>query len=160
MRLSKKSIFALLAVCLLLTGIAAAVLFFSSQTPQERFGIYLSQSNQLVISDKDIVCYNQSSHEMTLTEEGIGKLDALTVPVRGTPFVVRLNGKEVYNGSFWTPISSISCDGIVVEVFRDHNAIVKIQRGYPSSDFASPGADPRNSPEIMGYFQKIGKLTQ
>ena len=87
MRLSKKSIFALFVVCLLSTGIAAAFLFFSSQTPRERFEIYLSKSNQLVISDKDIVYYNQSSHEMTLTEEGIGKLDALTFLCVGSPLL-------------------------------------------------------------------------
>jgi len=48
----------------------------------------------------------------------------------------------------------------VIEVFRDHNNIVKIQRGYPSPDFASPGSDPRNNLEILEYFQKIEKLTQ
>lgn len=159
MRLDKKSIFALFVVDALFLGIATSGLFLLSQEPQGRFGIYLSQNNQLVITDEDVVWYNKSSHEMKLTEEGLGKLEALTVSVYGTPFVIKLNGKEVYHGSFWTPMSSVSCNGIVIEIFRDQNTIVEIQRGYPSSEFFV-GTDPRNNSEMLRYFREMGKLTQ
>ena len=159
MRLNKKSIFVLFAIGVLLMGIAVYGLFFLIQEPQGKFGIYLSDKDQPVISGKDIVWYNKSSHEMKLTEEGLGKLEALAVSVYGTPFVIKLNGIEIYNGSFWTPISSISFHGIVIEIFRDQNTILKIQKGYPSSGFFV-GTDPRDNSEVLDYFQRIGKLIQ
>jgi hypothetical protein len=70
-----------------------------------------------------------------------------------------MNGKELYNGSFWTPISSMSSSGIVIEVWRDQNTVVKIENGYPSSQFFK-GTDPRNNPELLEHFQETGKLAQ
>jgi len=121
METGRKSMIALLAVGALLIVIAASILFLLDQEPQG-FGIYLSQNNQVVIADEDVVWYNKSSHEMILTEEGKNKLEALTVDVYGTPFTVKLNGKEIYSGSFWTPISSVSRSGIVIEIFRDQKS--------------------------------------
>lgn len=159
MRLGKKSILALAAIGVVLAGIAAFGLSLINQKPQGRFGIYLLQNNQPVISDEDIVWYNKTSHEMKLTEAGLGKLQALTIPVRGLPFVIKLDGKEVYNGSFWVPVSSVSCNGIVIEIWQDQSDIVEIKKGYPSTEFYT-GNDPRNNYGLLEYFREKGKLTQ
>jgi hypothetical protein len=81
------------------------------------------------------------------------------VPVHGAPLVAKLSGEEVYNGSFWPPISSVPYYGIVIEIFRDNNTIVEIQRGYPSTEFFA-GIDLRNNSELLEYFQELDKLTQ
>jgi hypothetical protein len=157
MRLSKKSICVVFVISLLFTGVFVLGLFFLEQEPQGSFGIYLSGNNQLVISDRNIVWYNWASHEIKLTDEGLGKVEALKVPVSGTPFMIKLNGKEIYNGSFWVSISSISYSGIVINTLEIQNNTMKIEKGYPSSGFFE-GTDPRNNSDIHYYFQKIGKL--
>jgi len=130
------------------------------QASNKRFGIYLQESDELVISDKEIVSYNKTSHEIRLTEEGVRKIEVLSyeVPMHGKLFVVKLNNKMIYNGSFWSPISSVSASGIVIDTFVQDNTIT-IEAGYPSSEFFK-GIDPRNSSEIFEFFRRVGKLTQ
>ena len=64
------------------------------------FGIYLLENNELVISDEDVVWYNRTSHEIKLSTEGVRKIEALQVSLYGSPFVVRINGERIYNGTF------------------------------------------------------------
>jgi len=129
------------------------------QVSKESFGIYLLENYELVISDEDIVWYNQTSHEVKLAKGGVEKIEALHVSLYGSPFVVKVNGEEIYNGSFVTPISSIPIppSEVVIETLVQDN-IIKIQRGYPASQFGDQ--DSRNNPKIFGHFQRIGKLAQ
>lgn len=153
-----------IGLVILFVGIAVVggwfVLSSQLQTSNEGFGIYLLENNELVISDRDIVSYNKTSHEIKLTEEGVRKIEALSfeVPVYGKPLVVKLNDREIYNGSFWSPISSVAVSGIVIDTFVQDNTI-RIEAGYPSSEFFK-GIDPRNNSEIFEFFRRIGKLTQ
>ncbi|MDH5362400.1 MAG: hypothetical protein OEW84_03705 [Aigarchaeota archaeon] len=150
-------------LAILSVGIAVVggwfVLSSRLQTSNEGFGIYLLENNELVISDKDIASYNKTSHEIKLNEEGVRKIEALSyeVPVYGKPFVVKLNDRQIYNGSFWSPISSVAASGIVIDTFVQHNTI-RIEAGYPSSEFFK-GIDPRNNSEIFEFFRGVGKLT-
>lgn len=155
----------IISIVLVLTfiGVAAVVGWFiishQSQVSKESFGIYLLEDNKLVISDEDIVWYNKTSHEIKLTQYGVEKIRAIEVPVSGRPFVIKLSDKEIYNGSFWASFSSMSYSGIVIDVLKIQNNIIKIEKGYPTPEFFE-GKDPRNNSEIFDYFQKIGKLTQ
>jgi len=117
------------------------------------------ENNKLVISDEDIVWYSRTSHEIRLTELGVKKIEGLQVSVYGSPFVIKINGEKIYNGSFVTPISSIPQppSEVVIETLVQNNTI-KIQMGYPSSQFGAE--DPRNNPKIFDYFQKVNKLVQ
>jgi hypothetical protein len=149
-----------LLMVLVLAGIICVIIGFimsnQLQISKEGFGIYLLENDELVISDKEIISYNKTSHEIKLKEEGVKKIKALRVPVSGRPFVIKLNCKEIYNGAFWSPISSKSYSGIVI-LIEDNS--VKIENGYPSSEFFK-GIDPRNNSEIFSYFQKVEKLVQ
>ncbi len=129
------------------------------QTLQGKFGIFLLKNNELVISDKDIVWYDRNSYEVKLTDEGIKKIQALKVGVYGEPFVIKINDEEIYNGSFWAPISSIPYHGVVIEIpVNTNDNTIKLEKGYPPEYFQ--GAGPRGDPRIIDYFQKIGKLKQ
>jgi len=123
----------------------------------EGFGIYLLDHDELVISDGDIISYNGSSHEIRLTEAGAEKMEQLSmrVPLNGTRFVMKIKGEDVYDGWFWSPISSLPCSGIVIETLVRNNTI-QIEAGYPPSYFQ--GEDPRSNPKVFSYFQSIGKL--
>jgi len=124
-----------------------------------KFGIYLLKNDELVISDEDIIWYHRNSHEIQLTDEGTRKIQALKVGIYGEPFVIKLGDKEIYNGSFWSPISSVPYAGIVIETYFDSNDnVIKLEKGYPPSSFQD--VDPRDDPRIFDHFRRIGKLKE
>lgn len=153
--------FASLLTAATIIAIMAGVLIYL-QAPKEeisegRFGIYLSENDELVISDNDIIWYYKFSHEIKLTGEGVKKIAALRVSVYGEPFAAKMDNRVIYTGLFWTPFSSVSYSEteIVIRNFPIYNNVYKISTGYPG-----PSPDPRNDNEIFDYFQKIGKLIQ
>ena len=145
----------LMAICVALAG--WLLMLYSPFQMNEEFGVYLEDDDELVISDGDVVYYNGSSHEVRLTEAGARKIEELgmRVPLNGTRFVMKIKGEDIYDGWFWSPISSLPCSGIVIETLVRNNTI-RIETGYPSSYFQ--GEDPRSNPKILDHFQSIGKL--
>lgn len=141
--------------------LVAGIFYYTSQlrSSTERFGIYLLKNNELVISDEEIVWYDKNSHEIKLTEEGAKKIEALKVVnlTYGEPFIIKLGNQQIYNGSFWTPISSMSYDGIVIETFVITDNTITLKKGYPTPNFFE-GIDPRNDQRILDHFQKLNKL--
>jgi hypothetical protein len=146
-------IFAILVVA---TGL---YLIDRSGVSSEEFGIYLLENNELVISDNEIVWYDKTSYQIKMTEEGVKKISSLEVSVTGNPFVARIDGQEIYTGSFWVSFSSLSYSGIVIDSLRIQNNTLRIDLGYPSSQFFE-GVDNRNDPRILDHFQKLSKLRQ
>jgi len=127
------------------------------QVSNGEFDIYLVRNGTLVLSDEDIIWYDESSYEMKLTNEGAKKIRELKVGVYGEPFSIRIGNEEIYNGSFWSPMSSVGYRGIVIEIpFNLNDNIITIEKGYPSNSFQ--GIDPRGDPRIHDHFQRIEKL--
>jgi hypothetical protein len=160
----KKTIKATLVILAIAVVLVTGIFYFASQLrgSTERFGIYLSKNIELVISDEDIVWYDKDSYAIKLTDEGIEKIQTLKVEsvTYGEPFVVKIGNQEIYDGSFWTPISSVSYGGIVIETLVNMtDNTIKLEKGYPSSDYFE-GIDHRNDPRILDHFQKLGKLKQ
>jgi len=141
----------------------------------EGFGIYLTKQNippaqmealshvdltdQPIISLEDVITYNAQTYEMKLTEEAFERISALEVPVQGRSFMVCVDKQSIYWGAFWTPISSISFDGVTIwkPYSSQGHTVITLQLGYPSSSFYG-GEDPRNSPEILQSLEQAGKL--
>ena len=122
------------------------------------FGIYLVGNDELIISEKEIIVYDGGLHEITLTEEGIKRIEDLIqiLPFNGTRFVLRIRGEEMYRGWFFSPTSSLPCSEVVILTFIQDNTI-QIDAGYPSpSNFQ--GEDPRSNSKVFDYFRSIGKL--
>jgi hypothetical protein len=162
-----------------LTLIIVCVLFMSggcAASNQEGFAIYLTKGDipsaqmpvlshvdiaaQPVIAMRDIIAYNAKTHEIILTAPAFDRISSLEVPVRGKSFVVCVDKKLIYWGAFWTPISSISFDGVTIwKPFSSQDPkIIKLDLGYPSVSFYG-GEDPRNNAELMKSLQQAGKLT-
>ena len=146
-------IFTILAVA------AGLYLIDLSRVSSEEFGIYILENNEPVISDNEIVWYNKTSYQIKLTEEAAKKISTLEIPVTGIPFSARIDGEEIYTGSFWVSFSSLSYSGIVVDALRIQNNTISIDLGYPSSQFFE-GVDNRNDPRLLDHFEKLGKLRQ
>jgi len=162
-----------------LTAVIVCVLLMSSgcSAPNhEGFAIYLTKGDipptqmpalshvdiaeQPVIAINDIITYNAKTHEITLTTNAFDRISSLEVPIRGKSFVVCVDRKPIYWGAFWTPISSISFDGVTIwkPLSSQEPKIIKLELGYPSLSFYG-GEDPRNNAEVMKSLEQAGKLT-
>jgi hypothetical protein len=121
----------------------------------------LELQDEPLLSGDDIVAYSRGTHEIELTPEAYEKVQQLfTLPakVRGIPFVVSVGADRIYAGGFWTPVSSLSFDGVVIcQPFdRDRN-VISIVLGYPSPE-AFTGEDPRSDPRVLESLAAAGKL--
>jgi hypothetical protein len=116
-------------------------------------------SDEPIISVKDLITYNAQTHEMKLTPEAFDHVHELDVPVTGKSFVVCIDKEPIYWGAFWTPISSLSFDGVTI--WQPYNTqgqkIIVLELGYPSSSFYS-GEDPRNDKKVLESLEKDGVL--
>ncbi|GAB4410501.1 MAG: hypothetical protein Kow00123_24120 [Anaerolineales bacterium] len=146
----------------LVAGLLAVLLVVvpaCNPTPQE-FAIYLANGDAgaPVIAMEDIVSYTWATHEIRLTEAAFARVMALHVPVRGLPFVARVDGRQVYAGAFWTPISSMSFDGVTIMLPPGaQDPVIRIELGYPGSGFFT-GDDPRFNPQVRAALARAGKL--
>ena len=120
---------------------------------------HVNIADQPIISIKDIITYNAQTHEIRLTGTAFERISQLDVPVRGKSFMVCVDKAPIYWGAFWTPISSISFDGVTIwkPLSSQEPTVITIEQGYPSSSYYT-GEDPRNNVEIMKSLDQAGKL--
>ncbi len=123
------------------------------------FAIYLTRDGETpVISMEDIVSYTWEVHEIRLTEAAFAKVMALRVPVQGLPFVARVDGRQVYAGAFWTPLSSMAFNGVTILLpLGAQEPVIRIELGYPGSDLFT-GDDPRFNLRVRKALERAGKL--
>jgi len=116
-------------------------------------------ADQPVIAMRDIITYNTQTHELKLIPTAFERISQLDVPVRGKTFIVCIDKKPIYWGAFWTPISSISFDGVTIWKPFDSQEpkVITLELGYPSSSFYG-GEDPRNNTEVLNVLRHAGKL--
>ncbi|HEY79044.1 MAG TPA: hypothetical protein G4O09_08030 [Dehalococcoidia bacterium] len=111
-----------------------------------------------IISTKDVITYDAQTHEIKLSDEAFKRISELEVPVQGKSFLVCVDRAPIYWGAFWTPISSLSFDGITIWKPLKHDPkIITLELGYPSSSFYI-GEDPRNNVAIIESLEQAGKL--
>lgn len=110
-----------------------------------------------ILASGDITRYSGDTHELDLTPSARERLYQLVVSTGGRAFVVMVGDERVYTGAFWTPASSQSFDGVVIQVPPVGDSI-RIQLGYPESLDLFTGQDPRPDPMILGFFEQAGKL--
>jgi hypothetical protein len=117
-------------------------------------------AEQTIIAMNDIITYNVKTHEITLITKAFDRISSLEVPVSGKSFMVCVDRKFIYWGAFWTPISSISFDGVAIwkPLNSQDTKVIKLELGYPSPSFYG-GEDPRNNAEVMKSLEQAGKLT-
>jgi hypothetical protein len=147
----------------------------ASETLKEGFAIYLTKGDippaqmealsqvniaeQPIITIEDVITYNAQTHELKLTTNAFEHISQLDVPVRGKSFLVCVDKRPIYWGAFWTPISSISFDGVTIwKPLRSKEPnVITLELGYPSTSFYG-GDDPRNNEEVMKSLEQAGRL--
>jgi hypothetical protein len=140
---------------------------FETEPTTSIFGLYLVETGELIISDEHIASYNISSHEITLNDEGIEQWNSFAAAhgcnetsgmsvwcLNSKQFAVKIDGEEIYRGSFVSPVSSTIPMGEATITY------------YPwplDDEFNTIGIsyycfDPRDDPSITDFFDKAGLL--
>ena len=172
-----KRLYVSMAVGLLLLALGSIFVVGGCSRPKdEGFAIYLTAHDTLpsdmpalssydladkpLIAMSDIVSYNSSTHEITLTDSAYKRVNDMKIPTRGTSFVACVDKQPIYWGAFWTPISSQSFSGVTIWQWlgSDGNNTIQLKLGYPSDSFYN-ATDPRGNTEIMQALRQAGKLT-
>ena len=121
----------------------------------------LALQEQPVLTDEGILAYSSSTHELELTDAAYQRIKALfvtPVKVSGLPFVVCVGAQRIYAGAFWTPLSSLSYDGVVIlQPLSTDTKHIQIELGYPAPE-AFTGNDPRADPRITHALEAAGKF--
>jgi hypothetical protein len=114
-----------------------------------------------LLSVEDIITYDASSHEIELTAAAYSRLQQLfptPVDVDGIPFVVTVGAERIYGGALWTPLSSLSFDGVIIpQPFDTDRQVIALVLGYPSPEVFS-GRDPRGDGRILEALRAAGKI--
>lgn len=163
------------ALCLsllLLSGCA-------KQESSEEFAVYLTRGeasldsifqNDLedllledhpLISEDDLVSYDPDTFNLRLTQEAYDRLLDLKFSMStGQPFVVCVGAERIYAGAIWSPLSSMSFDGVVILLpLGSEEPEVELRLGYPAPEFFT-GKDHRADERILQSLERAGKLEQ
>ena len=142
----------------------AVFLLSSGMTAEEALSVPLDDfalKDVSLLSMDDVVTYQPGTYELTLTDEAVGRLRQMAVPLDGLPFVVVARGERVYMGAFWTPISSLSYPGTAAMLSLEEDAVtLQFDLGYPASPELFEGEDLRNDERILDAFSNAEKLIQ
>ena len=114
--------------------------------------------NDPLLTGADFTSYDVTNHTFTLTPEAEARLITIGLPTSGRAFVVTVGEERIYTGAFWTPLSSLSYDGVTIMLLQGygpiaHDGIYRIELGYPGSGFFT-GPDPRSDPRIIAAVSR------
>jgi hypothetical protein len=135
----------------------------AAQPSNRGFQIYSVQNNTLLISDGDVLAYNWTSQEMTITPAASERLNMTTDLYSWSGIVVRINGEEVYRGVIRSPIMSavpgppqISIEFPSVNYPSSLPNYGAIRLFYPF--FQPPNDQQTSNAKMLHYFEEVNKL--
>jgi hypothetical protein len=157
-------------LALLLAAIASALLICACNlNRQSGFELLLAESGELILSDNQISAYYSDNGTLELNEQGILKWNSyqtypdipkLNASLFGKDFIIKIKGKKVVQGKFWSNMSSSIVDNVVIvdSIFKLDNTAntIRIQGSYPGA--ASGTLDMNLKSQLIEYFSSINKL--
>ncbi len=143
------------------------IVSLSCNSDQVGLGIYLVDTGELVLSDNEIQTYHSDDSSLELNPDGIEKWNSYLASVKepklsdslfAREFVLKIEGREICRGKFWSFVSSTSCPEIVIldslfPLNADHN-ILWIKGGYPATE---DSLDTTISSELTRFFNQRNK---
>lgn len=132
---------------------------------EKPFTIVLAETNEVVFDENDIKEYDPTKHKFYLTESGVTKLKSYQPDENGEggyyqdAFIVKLGETIIYDGFFWSALSSRSVDDIVITdmfILNEAEPALTAADSYPGSDdgLTSELDDER----LAQRFKEINKL--
>jgi len=117
----------------------------------------LMLESEPLIGIDDMIAYHKTNHIIELTPTAYTRVQQIfPMPVRvtGIPFVVCVGEERIYTGAFWTPVSSLSYDGVVImQPWDTKETTIQIALGYPAPDVFT-GNDPRADRRILKALEQ------
>ena len=168
MVIMKKSIW--IGLVLIAVVLVSAMFFLGSylmKPPvEDGFRIVSLENNALLVSDADIVSYNWTSQELSITDAASQRLlglgDSLYSFSGG--FIMRINGEEIVRGVFRAAyMSAIPAPPKISILFPSLLYPSDIENPKAMMLFYPSGKPPIDQPEtnakLSSYFEKANKLT-
>ncbi len=171
-----KKILLTLVSLLIITGCSPAA---SESAQPAKFAVYFTDTNEIVFSEDDLLAYDDTTDTFSFTDDAVKRLKPQTTPptlddsLYQKPFTVKIGNEEIYTGKFWSGVSSMSENGIIMLdtlMLSPKNNTLTVYRNYPDS---SPLTDKEKTqlPEpaksnqakidderITEHFKKLNKL--
>ncbi len=133
--------------------ISLIILSSCGQQAGSEFGVYLADTGELVISERDIRSFDGEQMVLELNENGIKRWNAFApdgiVPkladsLHSRDFIMKIGGQELCRGKFWSLVSSQMHFGIIIAdplftLSEEFNRLF-IQFGCPASMAEDPEA--------------------
>jgi len=154
---------------LILLASIASVWFLSNYTAQPAesgFRIISLENNIPLVTDADVLSYNWTSQEITLTNEASQRLIQMGQNLYNysSGFVIKINGEEVYRGVFRSPIMSAIPEPPKISIMfpsmlfpSENQNNQAIRMFYPG--FQPPIDQPEKNLQLSQYFEEANKLT-
>ena len=145
--------------------IAVGLLIGNVKPPSEdRFRLTFLENNALLLSDADIISYNSTSQEITLTEAASERLADMEEGLYNfTGFSITIDGEEVYQGIFRSAVMSAIPGPPKISILfpsvnlqsgiENHNTI---RMFYPQ--FEPPSDQQEANTKFSEYFRETNKL--
>lgn len=102
-----------------------------------------------LIKQSDIEYFDWEVQTIKLNANGIKKLIALKVPLKGMAAAISIDNEPIYGFWFWNIVSSFGCDWVCTYPV---NLGFKLQFGLPTGN--TKGIDPRFDKRIEDYIIK------
>lgn len=164
--LKKKMWISLLLVVIALIATLWVFISYKMKPSQAGFTLVFLKDNNLLISNEDILSYNWTSQEITLTDSASQRLIQMDQNLYSFTdgFIIKIDGQEIYQGVFRSPIMSaipesprisIMFPSILFPSETENNH--KIRMFYPG--FQPPTDQPEKNLRLIQYFESANKLT-
>jgi hypothetical protein len=136
---------------------------YSSKHSGLGFGIYSLGDNSLLLSDADILSYNWTSQEITITAQASQRLNRTQDLYSWTGFVIKIDGEETYKGVFReATMNAIPAPPKISVIFPSVDLATMstnygaVRMFFPS--FQPPSDQPGNNAKVLNYFERVNKL--
>ena len=120
------------------------------------FVISLVETGEVVLSDEHIASYELESHCIFLSKVGVDHWASFGNALRGThrlakeKFLITVDGTEMYQGYFWSSLSSQMMSGVIIYVEAILDRLCVVYHNF----------DPRAQPLIQSHFRRLGSLKE
>jgi len=134
--------------CIILLNILFAFSMSSAQNADK--DIYFKINDSIFAKAADIEFYDTLNHTVQFKLDKRLTIESLKIPANGLSFSVFVNREKIFDGKFFSPESSYSCDCIVLFRTIPDNALppLNLNLGYPAEKFFT-GTDKRNDKRII-----------
>jgi hypothetical protein len=126
------------------------------------------KSQSVVLEDfpliyyEEIIGYDPSTCTFRISGAKITEIKNMMIPSAGIAFAVTIDKQIIYTGYFYTVISSIPCDWVVIMTnsVSSLSSEIKVELGYPVENEKLKSIDPRNDKRILKLLSTENKLIQ